>query len=461
MKKKILNIIILIVLTLIAVLNSYRYTVLYSLDEVWAYGFGYNISNGLIPYKDFNMVIGPIFPYFLSIILTIFGKKLIVYHIVVALMVVAITYLASKKIKIYSILIYLAMLIYSSNGYNTSTLLLLFILLKILDKEENTSREQTLNNKFKTNDIVIPIIISIMTLTKQTLGILIIPSLIYSKNKKKTVATYSLMFFIFLGYLIFNNNLIEFLDYCIFGLFDFANKNTLIRPIYLFLEIGIIVMLSFTLIKSKFKRKDIFYVLLYQIIVLPIIELNHFVLGYSAFIYILFQDKKQEEYIKKSLFLFLAIIEIYLIFITNTLFVIRDREYFEYYPKDTYLKGRLVSNVMDEYVEDVEYYINKYSNYKPYIFNNYSYFIKLDLDLPINKFDLINTGNMGYNGEVRYIEEIKDICSKDKCLFIINENDLINQEYSQISKKILEYIVNNNTKIYSSSIFSVFIGGDL
>lgn len=459
MKNKILNIIVFVILVLIGVLNSYRYTVLYSLDEVWAYGFGHNISNGLIPYKDFNMVIGPIFPYFLSIVLNVFGKKLIIYHIVVALMVGVITYLASKKIKIYAILIYLAMLIYSSNGYNTSTLLLLFILLKILDKEENASMELALNNKF--NDIVIPVIVSIMALTKQTLGILVIPSLIYSKNKKKSVATYLVIFLIFLSYLIFNNNLIEFLDYCIFGLFDFASSNTLIRPIYLFLEIIIIILLSFNLIKSKFRRKDIFYVLLYQVIVLPIVELNHFVLGYSAFIYILFQDKKIEDYIKKCLFISFTILEVYLIFITNTLFVIRDREYFEYYTKNTYLKGRLVSNVMDEYVEDVSYYINKYSDYKPYIFNNYSYFIKLDLNIPVNKFDLINTGNMGYNGEDRYIEEIKDICSKEKCLFIINESDLTNEEYSQVSKKILEYVVNNNIKVYSSEIFSVFIGGDL
>ena len=26
-------------------------------DEVWNYGFAYNISNGLIPYKDFNKIV--------------------------------------------------------------------------------------------------------------------------------------------------------------------------------------------------------------------------------------------------------------------------------------------------------------------------------------------------------------------------------------------------------------------
>ena len=30
-----------------------------SLDEVWNYGFCYNVLNGLVPYKDFNMIITP------------------------------------------------------------------------------------------------------------------------------------------------------------------------------------------------------------------------------------------------------------------------------------------------------------------------------------------------------------------------------------------------------------------
>ena len=42
-------------------------------DEVWNYGFAYNISNGLIPYKDFNMLITPLFP----LIMSIFGRRTI------------------------------------------------------------------------------------------------------------------------------------------------------------------------------------------------------------------------------------------------------------------------------------------------------------------------------------------------------------------------------------------------
>ena len=33
-----------------------------NLDEVWSYGFTKNISSGLIPYVDFNMVITPFYP---------------------------------------------------------------------------------------------------------------------------------------------------------------------------------------------------------------------------------------------------------------------------------------------------------------------------------------------------------------------------------------------------------------
>ena len=46
-------------------------------DEVWNYGFAYNISNGLIPYKDFNMIITPLFP----LIMSIFCRNIVLSYI--------------------------------------------------------------------------------------------------------------------------------------------------------------------------------------------------------------------------------------------------------------------------------------------------------------------------------------------------------------------------------------------
>ena len=47
------------------------------LDQVWAYGFSYNISRGLLPYRDYNMIIGPLYSLLMSIPMKLFGNYLI------------------------------------------------------------------------------------------------------------------------------------------------------------------------------------------------------------------------------------------------------------------------------------------------------------------------------------------------------------------------------------------------
>lgn len=430
----------------LATAHSYYFTHLYSHDEIWIYGFGTNIVDGLIPYKDFNMVITPFFPYLLSIVLSIFGKKLLIYHIFIAFIVVLITYLASKKLKIYSILIYIALLIYSTNGYNTSTLLWLLLLLTILDR----------NEKYK--ELLIPIIIGIMILTKQTMILLIIPSLIYSKNKKKTLSIYLIIALFYIIYLLMNNNFIEFFDYCLFGMFDFANNNATSSRILLIIQTIMCISLVIELIKSKFRKQEIFYVLLYQVITMPILEIYHFVLVWCAYIYIIFGSKQIKEITKNALFIFLIIIEACLVFTTNEMFTIRDSQYFEHYPKkESFMYGRMSSKVNKEYSEKIKKIIKNYPNYEIYMFGNYSYIAKLELNIPINKFDLINNGNMGYNGSNKYIKEIKKKCSHKKCLFIIDDNELTRKDYTQVNKDILNYVVKNTTKIYSSNIIGAYI----
>ena len=50
-------------------------------DEIWNYGFAYNIASGLIPYKDFNMVITPFYPMLAGIIMHFFCKSIVMFHI--------------------------------------------------------------------------------------------------------------------------------------------------------------------------------------------------------------------------------------------------------------------------------------------------------------------------------------------------------------------------------------------
>ncbi|MCI6265686.1 MAG: hypothetical protein MR598_02430 [Erysipelotrichaceae bacterium] len=445
MKKKMLKIVIFLLLTLIAIVHSFYLTNLYSYDEIWNYGFAKNILDGLIPYKDFNMIIPPLFPYITAGILFIFGKKLIVYHILMAVLVTGITYLASKKIGWYSFLIYSCLLIYSTNGYNINSLFLLFLLLTILDKKTNKQ------------EILIPIIISLMIQTKQTLVLLIIPNIIYSKNKKKTIAVYFVCFLLFLTYLLINNNLIEFIDYCFLGMFEFTEKNNLTRTYYFPIELVSCIFLLQILIKTKGERKDAFYCLMYQIITFPITDISHFVLGWAPVIYILFQKKELTKFIKISTFLVLLTIQVSILFMNDYVTSIKPRIYLDHNTSNTFLEGRLTPIITENYISTMKELIQRYPDHKLYILGNYSYLVKLYLDIPINKYDLINDGNMGYHGSQKYIQEIKKDCQNQSCLFIVNDMELTKKSYNQTNAEILEYVTKNYNKIYSSSVFGGYI----
>lgn len=445
MKKNIWKILLFIVLVIIATIYPFFFTNLYSYDEVWNFGFAKNILDGLIPYKDFNMIVPPIFPYLTAIVIRIFGEKLIVYYAFIAVIVTSITFLASKKIGWNASLIYISLLIYSSNGYNTASLLLLFILLILLEKE------------LKHQDIILPIIISLMVLTKQTMGLLIIPNLIYSKNKKKTIATYIVCFLIFLAYLLINNSLMQFLDYCLFGMFEFTEKNQLSIPMYLIIEVAICFILAFNLIKSKGQRKDIFYVLMYQIIAFPITDVSHFVLAWVPNIYLLFQRSNIPKFARNAAFAVILTIEVAVLLICNYNVTIHNKGYIGYSTSETFIKGKLVPTITDTYINEISKYVERYPEYKLYILGTNSYLIKLFLDIPINKYDLINEGNMGYQGSRKYIEEIKKTCQDEKCLFVVNNNELKKKTYNQTNAEILIFVDKTYNKIYSSSVFGIYI----
>ena len=69
--KKYFKIIIPIILILLAVLYTYYVRPIVD-DELYNYGFSVSILKGLVPYKDFNMIIPPFFSYIFSIILLLF-----------------------------------------------------------------------------------------------------------------------------------------------------------------------------------------------------------------------------------------------------------------------------------------------------------------------------------------------------------------------------------------------------
>ena len=236
----------------------------FSLDEVWNYGFAYNISSGLIPYKDFNMVITPLYPFICSIFLTLFGKNIITYYIFNAITTTILYYYIKKHNKNTYYIIYTLLLTLIAPNYNLFCILLLYIILTLEDK--------------KSNDYIIGIFLGLTFLTKQNIGIyLCIPSLFTKDIKKiiKRIIGFLIPNTILFIYLSLNNSLYQFIDYVFLGMESFLN-NTYINYELLLLTI----ITTITLIYKYIKTKDIkiLYLICIQGISFPIIDTYHVLL---------------------------------------------------------------------------------------------------------------------------------------------------------------------------------------
>ena len=99
------------------------------LDLLWNYGFSKNVSDGLIMYKDFNMVITPFYPAITGLLMKIFSSNLIAFYLIntfYALLTLIVVYKLDKKV-IFPFFIYF--LLNTAPGYNTLTVFFVFLLI--------------------------------------------------------------------------------------------------------------------------------------------------------------------------------------------------------------------------------------------------------------------------------------------------------------------------------------------
>lgn len=73
-----------------------------NLDEIWNYNFAKNICDGLVPYKDFNMVQMPLLSMICAICLKVFGNQLIVMRILAVILMSFIFFMAYKVLNLVS-----------------------------------------------------------------------------------------------------------------------------------------------------------------------------------------------------------------------------------------------------------------------------------------------------------------------------------------------------------------------
>lgn len=413
----------------------------FDLDEIWNYGFMHSMYSGLVPYRDFNMVVTPFFPLLFSLPFHLFGSNLLVVNVCQSLLIVLTYVLLEKLIGDKANILLLLMFFNYDMMYASYNYFIFFLFLSLLYLEKN-----------KSNDYVIGIVIGLAVLTKQSVGGLLAIVLLYyvfkEKDFKKLVKRVigaMLPVGLFLIYLAVTGAFADFVNLCILGLFDFGTNNYVgVRALVLgyILLIGAVI---YFIVKRR-NSIDKYYVLAFSTIAVPMFDYFHIKFFVLALL-ILVLEKINIKKINLNLLLYGSMIGI--VFINLIVSVDGDMVYpnsikhFEY---------RYISSKHIKETQLVSEKLKDYSDKELLLLFEQSYYYKISNDFPINHFDLINTGNWGYKGSEKLLKELK---KKKDAVFVINR--LSYEGTRQTDKTALNYVLKNCKKIDEIYGFEFYI----
>lgn len=400
-------------------------------DLIWNYGFSYNFANHLLMYKDYNMVITPLYPFLGGILMRILGNNFLIFNLYNTILSTILYYYLYKKYPHTFIPSIILISFILRPSYNFLVLFLVLILLNI--KEEK--------------DFFIGFILGLLFLTKQSFILLILPSIyLITKPKRlfKRIGAFFLPCLFFLIYFILTNTFLDFLNYTFLGLFSFSSKNS-------FFNLGTIFILSLIIYLFLYylKTKDIkvLYLITYQIMAYPIFNTMHIILSIIPVI-IYFLDKlvKKKKYNLNYLRYFNYFVSILLICPLLSIPL-------QYFNKDL-VEGENALEYKDisrSYLVNKDIFLKEIPNLNNTYFLMYdAYIYKYLLNNPITSYDLLLNGNLGYNGEERVIDYFNSLDS--------NTYFVLNRVYTggQLSKNIDAYIRNNYLKVKDFQEFTLY-----
>ena len=428
--------IILFIIITIFTLPIYRY------DEIWNFSYAKNISQGLLPYKDFNMITTPLSAFINNIPLNLFGQKLYIHRITYIVLFITYIYIITKILKLlninqkktnnYLLILTYLLINFTYNDYNFLNLILSTIIIYFELKNKNST------NKY---DILIGITCSLILLTKQTTGIfyaflsILIP-IITNKNMKKSIIRLISMapsIIIFLLFLLKNNILNDFVDLTILGIKTFKKTGTeysfnIYNLTILIIIISIIIYLIKNIIKEKRNYNNLI-ILLYSLISLslnyPLLDFTHFIISIvPTSIYFINNNKFKLKINTKE-------ITITFIIILNFINIKNIIEY----------KNKITINHEFSTYQYLILPLNDLKEITDFIKNNKSKVYILDKDAIIyttainiyNKyFDMPLPGNIGSDGENQMIKTLK----KEKNILLIYDITNIKTDLPKLYKYI-------------------------
>lgn len=409
-----------------------------NMDEIWNYGFSLAIRMGEIPYNDFNMVVPPFYPLLMSIPLFIYKNYLsfVLFHSLLVTTSLSFAYkmYGDKTSLLFITFMFLLNCIYPT--YNTFSLFFIIILI-FLEKSD-----------FKNKDLLVGLLVSILFLTKQSTGIvLLIPWFIKYKDVdlKKRFIGFFIPLLICLLYLLINNNLYNFIDQCFLGLIDFSGNYKSIDYFCVFLFILILIFSIIVTIKKKFDITNLYLIISYSIFI-PTFDSLHF--KYVFFLFVLFLinnfvfKRINFKLVFICLFIGINIISIYKRYSSNIGVYPNnfDNLNTKYYPSN----GIDYINSVNECIKDD--YI---------IFDDTAYIYRIINNQKVSYLDLVNHGNLGFNSSNKFIKELKK--NKDRKI-VINDNtyERIKVYDTQLDRDVYLYIIKHYKVVDKCMNFSIY-----
>ena len=419
---------IILIISLIILFFTFNYFSIINLDVIWNYGFSLNFSKGLTMYSDYNMVTTPLYPIVIGTFMKIFGNSMIVFYLINAILATTIVLLVRKLNKKIIIPFILVILLTSEPNYDLLSTIFLFLLI-LLEKD-------------KKSDYLIGLILGISFLTKSSIGVaLSLPTLCYIKNFRiilKRIVGFIIPNIIIIILFLIKGNLYDYLNYAFFGLFDFASGNSSFNILSI---ITLLIVAYFIFQYRKSKNIENLYIASWQIVMFPLFNVSHFIESLiPVFYHFLSKFNQYTKYYKYSIALFL----IPFIFL---IYNVKDSEC-NYTDKPFNIRY-----IQKEYIDD----INSLKNFFEDDFNNVyfimheSYLYNIMLNRDIDLYSLSLKGNLGYNGEDKFILKINEL---EKGSIIVTSSIY---QGGQSSEKIYNYITKNYSLRGQFRKFSVYI----
>ena len=487
-----------------------------NLDELWNYSFANNIANGLIPYRDFNIIVTPVIYYISGIILKIFGQELIIMRIMAAILNTGIFAVIFKilselinsikenkenkkinsisfQIIIITILILLLKDLYAFD-YNIAFVLFTLIILYMEIKQRKISGK-IIKTNFKL-DMVVGILVGLSILTKQSVGIpLALGCLGYKllavRNKQELKEYFKIVIsrifgilipvVMFIIYLIITKSFVSFIDYAILGISTFTNhisyinlfkENIVIKILAILVPISLIYMFLNGIKISKMQKRKIendinLIIFTYSIATImlyyPIADKIHFLFG--ALVPIIGGIYNCGLVINRKVLNSKIINKYEIIKITLSTTCIASLIYVSILNSFKYTKIEYkstlnnfkyigINRAFEDEIKEIDKYIlsKKSGGNKVYILDATASVYMLPIDIYNKDYDLFLNGNLGRLGEYGQIERIQN--SKENEIYLIkNENYSRNWQNPEL---VREYVVNNLDNIGQIGVFDIY-----